>query len=226
MSTIPIFPLDLVLYPNQKIPLRIFEPRYRQMLDNCMSGDRRFGICRVDHGSEENGWDLPTDFGTVAYVLRCEDLDLTGTNYYIELIGKERFRIKELISSELAKPLVYNPPNSPSMQSMLEQASGKPLYFQANIETLPDLQGVIYAEEWITIVASLESRIMEAAAKVSVEFDDFRGFMKHNGLNPNEGSVQDLYNIASMCSLTLGTQQAILEADSIDKAIELLHSEL
>ena len=31
---IPIFPIDVVLYPNQKVPLKIFEPRYRQMLDN------------------------------------------------------------------------------------------------------------------------------------------------------------------------------------------------
>ena len=52
MTELPIFPLDLVLYPNQKIPLRIFEPRYRQMLDNCMSGNRRFGICRVEQGAE------------------------------------------------------------------------------------------------------------------------------------------------------------------------------
>ena len=93
MNVLPIFPLDLVLYPNQKIPLRIFEPRYRQMLDNCMSGDRRFGICRVEQGAEKNGWDGPTNIGTIAHVLKCEDLDLTGTNYYIELIGKERFNI-------------------------------------------------------------------------------------------------------------------------------------
>ena len=33
---IPIFPLDLVLFPNQDLPLRIFEPRYKQMVDDCM----------------------------------------------------------------------------------------------------------------------------------------------------------------------------------------------
>ena len=55
---LPIFPLDLVLYPNQKIPLRIFEPRYRQMLDDCMSSDRKFGICRVKNGTEKSGWNV------------------------------------------------------------------------------------------------------------------------------------------------------------------------
>ena len=226
MTKIPIFPLDLVLYPNQKIPLRIFEPRYRQMLDTCMSGDRRFGICRVKQGAEKNGWDCPTNIGTIAHVLKCEDLDLTGTNYYIELIGKERFNIEKLILPAIDKPLAYNPPNSPSMQTMLQKASGKPLYFQAEIKILPNLEGLIEGNKWNEIITSLKKRIEDAANKIGVEFEDFIGFMEHNGLNKEQGAVQDFYNISSMCSLSLDTQQAILEASTIDVAIDILDSEL
>ena len=226
MTKIPIFPLDLVLYPNQKIPLRIFEPRYRQMLDNCMSGDRRFGICRIEQGAEKKGWDSPTNIGTIAHVLKCEDLDLTGTNYYIELIGKERFNIEKLIHPAIDKPLAYNPPNNPSMQTMLQKASGKPLYFQAEVKILPNLEGTIEGEKWNEIIDSLEKRIKDAATKIGVEFDDFLGFMEHNGLKKNQGSVQDFYNMSSMCSLSLDTQQAILEASTIKKAIDILDSEL
>ena len=71
METIPIFPLDLILYPNQVMPLRIFEPRYRQMLDNCMSGNRKFGICKTNNEVQETGWDGPVDIGTIAYILKC-----------------------------------------------------------------------------------------------------------------------------------------------------------
>ena len=78
---IPIFPLDLVLFPNQRVPLRIFEPRYRQMLDACMSADRKFGICNVKHAIQKGGWDAPSEIGTMANIMKCEDLDLTGTNY-------------------------------------------------------------------------------------------------------------------------------------------------
>ncbi len=226
MTELPIFPLDLVLYPNQKIPLRIFEPRYRQMLDNCMSGNRRFGICRVNQGAEKNGWDSPTNIGTIAHVLKCEDLDLTGTNYYIELIGKERFNIEKLILPAIDKPLAYNPPNSPSMQTMLQKASGKPLYFQAEIKILPNLEGLIEGNKWNEIITSLKKRIEDAANKIGVEFEDFIGFMEHNGLNKEQGSVQDFYNISSMCSLSLDAQQAILEASTIDVAIDILDSEL
>ena len=105
METIPIFPLDLILYPNQVMPLRIFEPRYRQMLDNCMSGNRKFGICKTNNEVQETGWDGPVDIGTIAYILKCEDLDLTGTSYYIELMGKERFEIKKLIQPSLSNLL-------------------------------------------------------------------------------------------------------------------------
>ena len=226
MKKIPIFPLDLVLYPNQKIPLRIFEPRYRQMLDNCMSTDRIFGICTINQGNEKGGWDAPTGFGTIAYVTKCEDLDLTGTNYYIELIGKERFEIMNLIQPVLDKPLVYNPPNNPTMQAMLKKSSGSPLYFQAEINSLPELEGLIEGEKWVEIILKLEKRIKEAANKIGVPFDDFTDFMEHNGLNLKEGNIQDFYNISSMCSLTLESQLAILKADSINEAMNILESEL
>lgn len=43
-SRLPLFPLKLVLFPGEPLPLHIFEPRYRQMLADCLGGDKRFGI--------------------------------------------------------------------------------------------------------------------------------------------------------------------------------------
>jgi len=225
METIPIFPLDLILYPNQVIPLKIFEPRYRQMLDDCMSGNRKFGICKTNNKVQRSGWVEPVDIGTIAYILKCEDLDLTGTNYYIELIGKERFKIKNLIQPALPKPTTYNPPEIPSMQTMLEEVSGKPLYFQAEIEYLPTLDEDIDGEKWKLIIGKLEKRIKKAATKMGIEFKDFSGFIEHNELNKNNGSIQDFYNISSMCGLTLEIQQSILESNTINEAIEFLEVE-
>ena len=83
------------------------------MLDACMSKDRVFGICKVKHDVQNNGWDAPAKIGTIASIIKCEDLDLTGTNYYIEVMGKERFQINELIAPALERPVDYNPPNKP-----------------------------------------------------------------------------------------------------------------
>lgn len=41
---IPIFPLSLVIYPGEKVHLHIFEPRYKQLIKDCKSGDKPFGI--------------------------------------------------------------------------------------------------------------------------------------------------------------------------------------
>ncbi len=41
---LPIFPLPIVLFPGTPQPLHVFEPRYRQLLADCLAADRRFGI--------------------------------------------------------------------------------------------------------------------------------------------------------------------------------------
>ena len=42
----PLFPLDLVLLPNVPLPLHIFEPRYKEMIKECLDQERQFGIIR------------------------------------------------------------------------------------------------------------------------------------------------------------------------------------
>ena len=225
-KVVSIFPIDVVVYPNQTIPLRIFEPRYRQMLDKCMSEDRTFAISTVNPDKKVGGWDGPNNIGTLVYVTKCEDLDLTGTNYYIEILGKERIEIIDLIKPQLDKPVIYNPPHNPSMQTMLSEAGGGNLYFQARINKLPEIEGQTSPSQWNTIVTKLEERIKDAAKRMGVSFDDFDGFIKHNELDIEGGSVMDLYNISSMCSLSIETQQAILESSTVDQIYQLIESEL
>ncbi len=43
-SRIPLFPLNIVLYPGATLPLHIFEPRYRQMIQHCLRHDCEFGV--------------------------------------------------------------------------------------------------------------------------------------------------------------------------------------
>src|SRR3954467_11014816 len=51
--TIPIFPLpNVVLFPNVFLPLHIFEPRYRQMVDDALNGDRIIGMVLLRPGWE------------------------------------------------------------------------------------------------------------------------------------------------------------------------------
>ena len=50
MSLLPIFPLDLVLLPGAPLPLHIFEPRYKEMIAECLADKKPFGVVRAMEG--------------------------------------------------------------------------------------------------------------------------------------------------------------------------------
>jgi Lon protease-like protein len=55
-SLIPLFPLDVVLFPNTPLPLHIFEPRYKEMIAECLAQNRIFGVVRaLEQGLAEVG---------------------------------------------------------------------------------------------------------------------------------------------------------------------------
>ena len=93
-ETIPIFPLDTVLFPGAPLPLRIFEPRYRQMLERCLAGERRFGVALIKSGEEVGAPASPYEMGTVARIERVGEED--GGAIPIFTRGVERFRIDSL----------------------------------------------------------------------------------------------------------------------------------
>jgi len=57
---IPIFPLpDVVLFPHTLLPLHIFEPRYRQMVQDCLAGDKRLAMGLLKPGWEKDYYGRP-----------------------------------------------------------------------------------------------------------------------------------------------------------------------
>jgi Lon protease-like protein len=55
-SLIPLFPLDVVLFPGTPLPLHIFEPRYKEMIRECLAQNRMFGVVRqIEQGLAEVG---------------------------------------------------------------------------------------------------------------------------------------------------------------------------
>jgi len=93
-ETIPIFPLNTVLFPGALLPLRIFEPRYRQMLERCLAANRRFGVALIKSGEEVGASASPYEMGTVARIERVDE-ENRGSIPIIAR-GVERFRIVRL----------------------------------------------------------------------------------------------------------------------------------
>lgn len=67
-----MFPLGTVLLPGMVLPLHVFEPRYRQLVDDVRAADDRFGVVLIARGHEVGGGDVRTDVGTIAQVVQAE----------------------------------------------------------------------------------------------------------------------------------------------------------
>ena len=75
----PIFPLGLVLYPEEELPLHIFEPRYRDLIADCMQNDSSFGVVLYQEGSmSEIGCTAHIDKIVTAYDDGRKDILVTG----------------------------------------------------------------------------------------------------------------------------------------------------
>lgn len=87
---LPLFPLNIVLFPGTIVPLHVFEPRYRQMIMDCQEEEKPFGIVLVKPGSEFMN-EEPHAIGTIAEIHNLQKLEDGG--YDLMAIGVKRFRI-------------------------------------------------------------------------------------------------------------------------------------
>lgn len=79
---------NLVFFPHNMLPLYIFEPRYREMLEQALAADRMFAVCRSQPGTDE-----PYEVGTVGVIRACVE-NPDGTSQLI-LQGFQRVRFAE-----------------------------------------------------------------------------------------------------------------------------------
>jgi len=120
---VPLFPLNTVLFPGGPLPLRIFEPRYLDMISACVKNDSQFGVLLIREGGE-TGPATTHEIGTLARVsdwYQGSD-GLLG----VTAIGEQRFRV---ISS-------------------FREASGLNI---GSIEILPDEPAVPLPEEYCSM---------------------------------------------------------------------------
>lgn len=90
---IPLFPLNAVLFPGGRLPLKVFEQRYLDMCAACLKDDAPFGVCLIDRGSETGQPATPHPLGTLATIADW-DMEQLGI-LTITAVGGRRFRILE-----------------------------------------------------------------------------------------------------------------------------------
>ena len=92
-SELPLFPLNTVLFPGGPLPLRIFEPRYVDMVRKCMREGAPFGVLLIRTGQEAGEVSSAADVGTSARIIDFNQMPdgLLG----ITCTGEQKFRVEE-----------------------------------------------------------------------------------------------------------------------------------
>src|SRR5256885_6297863 len=95
---LPLFPLNVVLFPSMRLPLHIFEERYKLMVGTCMVTDQTFGVALIQSGVEVGG---PAQIFAVGTTARIVEIDrLPDGRMNLVVVGGERFRLLERIDDK------------------------------------------------------------------------------------------------------------------------------
>jgi Lon protease-like protein len=96
-NKIPVFPLsNFIIFPETSVPLNIFEPRYVEMIEDCMKTNKMIGMIQP----KKKQSDLSPELHNVGCLGKIVNLKESGDKkYLIELKGLIRFKIKEEIES-------------------------------------------------------------------------------------------------------------------------------
>jgi Lon protease-like protein len=129
-AILPIFPLQVVLFPFSLLPLQVFEGRYKQMLRDCLQADSRFGVALIKEGAEVGEPAVPHGIGTIARIRRVTPME--EGRFGVLAMGEHRFQIQEVIQWK---------PYEKARIRVIEEEAGNPPPTQQEIEAVREKVG-------------------------------------------------------------------------------------
>lgn len=97
-TRLPMFPLSAVLFPHASMPLHVFEPRYRALMQDCLAADRRFGIVLIERGSEVGGGDERSALGTRCVI--TGEIELPDGRWLLEVRGEALIEVEQWLPDD------------------------------------------------------------------------------------------------------------------------------
>jgi uncharacterized protein len=131
-----MFPLGTPLLPGAWLPLQVFELRYQMMLDDVLASSSMFGVVLIERGSEVGGGDVRSSCGTLAAVVRVDELP-DGRRAVLAR-GTRRIRVVEWLADDP--------------------------YPRASIEFWPEVVGSVPGETMAAIDQTIERLLSNALA--------------------------------------------------------------
>jgi Lon protease-like protein len=192
-ARIPLFPLEnVVLLPEGAVPLHVFEPRYRQMMEDALAGDRRIGMIAVrpEHAPEMAGDPPLYSVGCAGFV--TEHQRLADGRFHLLLRATHRFRVLRELPRDGAR-----------------------LYRVAEVEPLADPPGDAEAalrarDRVVALLDQLAERLL--GPERGVDALQLRAL----------GLAEFAAGVAQAVALPTREKQALLEADSVQVRLERL----
>lgn len=93
MAVVPMFPLGSVLLPGGVLPLHIFEPRYRQMVADCLEREEHdFGVVLIERGREVGGGEVRRTVGTLARMVQVAQVP--DGRFAVVAVGVRRLQVQ------------------------------------------------------------------------------------------------------------------------------------
>jgi Lon protease-like protein len=138
---VPLFPLHTVLFPGGPLTLRVFEPRYLDMVSECLRNEQPFGVCLIQSGQEAGQAASPHRTGTFA---RIVDWQRGGDGLLsISARGEQRFHVQEtrVERDQLLRGTVQ--PLTPEPSAPLPAECG---YMTGVLDQLFEHAGDVYAD--------------------------------------------------------------------------------
>lgn len=225
-KTIPIFPLDLVLFPRQELPLRIFEPRYKQLVDDCMLGDKQFGVCLADPSNQIRGWHGPKSIGTIAKITSIEDVEIDGMQSHIQTMGRSKFKINKIIPPSIDLPENYDPYSMEGHQAisdLIEKTNeNEKLYIRAEVELIPEIDEDISLNQWEHLVDLWKKNTIKNALPQVIDPHSLDQILTQYYLVTDTPTIDYVYSLAALGAQDPNELQPVLEANTMDDLIQTI----
>tara|TARA_B100001287_G_C22566586_1_gene474162 strand:+ start:213 stop:935 length:723 start_codon:yes stop_codon:yes gene_type:complete len=232
-EALPLFVLPMVVLPGEIQQLRIFEPRYRQMLDDCLLDEKNFGLILDDNLEHYNGWNGPQKFGCEVEIIHHETI---GSNHFVEILGKRKFEVKEVISpalppfsDETMQDIIPEQGIYPDLETILtkipENSEYHKLYLAASVEYIEhelnvDKEKLQELESLLKIIITKIGSNLQIDSSILDEWVDGRVSV----IFENDEDI--LYNIAAMTIGQLDVKYRILKAQSSNEIYDLIMENL
>lgn len=137
-----LFPLNAVLFPGAVLNLHIFEPRYKQLINECLESGEGFGVALIAEGAEAGDPNVtPHEIGSIAEIVDVQPLPFG--RYFISTIGRERFRIEQIVSREpyLVVDAEEVEEDAPSLEDVDELLPAVRALFDQYLEMIVEFSG-------------------------------------------------------------------------------------